>query len=318
MSSSHDDPLVPALILVHGLFGYGEERPLYGRMPDYFPLAHLRRTWRGAVRAVNVGVAASAHDCACEAFAQLAGTFTDFGEVHARECGHARHGPDFRGRALLERWDASRPVHLVGHSFGGNTALALLQLLADDFWGLGTDARWVVSITCIATPVRGCSLPFALGLQPRGAEGGHRHDHDGESLALFTPVHFLSIVLGTLWMAQRRWPALSGLYRFRLDHWPPPRSLRALCTADHEYWRTADNVLNEASPATRHSSFRQVRRHLRVDRCRLGALHPLVALGVVEARIDQEGLLRLRPQDRLDAVVGAPSRVQRAREADPE
>ena len=262
MSSSHDDPLVPALILVHGLFGYGEERPLYGRMPDYFPLAHLRRTWRGAVRAVNVGVAASAHDCACEAFAQLAGTFTDYGEVHARECGHARHGPDFRGRALLERWDASRPVHLVGHSFGGNTALALLQLLADDFWGLGTDARWVVSITCIATPVRGCSLPFALGLQPRGAEGGHRHDHDGESLALFTPVHFLSIVLGTLWMAQRRWPALSGLYRFRLDHWPPPRSLRALCTADHEYWRTADNVLNEASPATRHSSFRQVRRHL--------------------------------------------------------
>ena len=250
MSSSHDDPLVPALILVHGLFGYGEERPLYGRMPDYFPLAHLRRTWRGAVRAVNVGVAASAHDCACEAFAQLAGTFTDYGEVHARECGHARHGPDFRGRALLERWDASRPVHLVGHSFGGNTALALLQLLADDFWGLGTAARWVVSITCIATPVRGCSLPFALGLQPRGAEGGHRHDHDGESLALFTPVHFLSIVLGTLWMAQRRWPALSGLYRFRLDHWPPPRSLRALCTADHEYWRTADNVLNEASPAT--------------------------------------------------------------------
>ena len=68
-------------------------------------------------------------------------------------------------------------------------------------------------------------------------------------------------MLGTLWMAQRRWPALSGLYRFRLDHWPPPRSLRALCTADHEYRRTADNVLNEASPATRHSSF-QVRRHL--------------------------------------------------------
>ena len=53
MSSSHDDPLVPALILVHGLFGYGEERPLYGRMPDYFPLAHLRRTWRGAARRVR-------------------------------------------------------------------------------------------------------------------------------------------------------------------------------------------------------------------------------------------------------------------------
>ena len=50
-------------------------------MPDYF-LAHPRRTWCGAVRAVNVGVAASAHDCACEAFAQLAGTFTDHGEVH--------------------------------------------------------------------------------------------------------------------------------------------------------------------------------------------------------------------------------------------
>ena len=35
--------------------------------------------------------------------------------------------------ATVERWDATRPVHLVGHSFGGNTALVLVQLLADDY-----------------------------------------------------------------------------------------------------------------------------------------------------------------------------------------
>ena len=52
MSSSHDDPLVPALILIHGLFGYGEERlvPEQDRSAgatDYRP--------DGAVRVLGAG-----------------------------------------------------------------------------------------------------------------------------------------------------------------------------------------------------------------------------------------------------------------------
>ena len=116
---------MPDLVLLHGLLGWAEEhRPLYGWMPDYFPLASIRRKWDGHVLAVELGAASSDHDRACEAFAHLMGLRVDYGAEHAEKNGHARYGMDFRGRGLLKRWDASSPVHLVGHSFGGNTAVA--------------------------------------------------------------------------------------------------------------------------------------------------------------------------------------------------
>ena len=79
---------------------------------------------------------------------------TDYGEEHSLSCGHPRFGPDFTGRALLPAWADGAPCHLVGHSFGGNTALTLFALLAQDFWSVGSGPGWVISVTCIASPLR--------------------------------------------------------------------------------------------------------------------------------------------------------------------
>ena len=65
-----------ALVLIHGLFGWGVERPLYGYGPSYFPLTELNELWSGPVIALDVAGASSGHDRACEAFAQLTGRRT--------------------------------------------------------------------------------------------------------------------------------------------------------------------------------------------------------------------------------------------------
>jgi len=72
---------------------------------------------------------------------------------------------------LYPEWDATHPVHLIGHSFGGTTCRALVQLLADGGAGMGEDehvfgggtsASWVLSVTTVATPHDGTPLVSVL------------------------------------------------------------------------------------------------------------------------------------------------------------
>ena len=77
-------------------------------------------------------------------------------------------------RALHSEWDASSPIHLIGHSYGGNTIRKLLELLTvghpalcdhDGRWARPSSA-WVRSITCINTPLNGAPLVYGLGESP--------------------------------------------------------------------------------------------------------------------------------------------------------
>ena len=166
-------------VFVHGYAGWGSYDERQAHMP-YFGLtcadigAHLSDAGYDVYMA-SVGPHSSAWDRACELYAQLTGTRTDYGAAHSKACGHDRYGVDFTGRALIGdfTWDADHPVNLVGHSFGGVTIRLLLDLLVDgapeeasacaDPSPLFTGGHrgWVRSITLIAAPSNGTTAVYA-------------------------------------------------------------------------------------------------------------------------------------------------------------
>ncbi|MDO5448059.1 MAG: hypothetical protein Q4F70_00430 [Clostridia bacterium] len=124
------------LILVHGMMGWGEDAkqtetmmPYWGMMNGNL-LASLREDGY-EVYAPSVGPVSSAYDRACELYAQLTGTRTDYGEAHAKRYGHERYGRDYTGKALMgEPWDMTTAINLAGHSFGGPTLIVFASIMA--------------------------------------------------------------------------------------------------------------------------------------------------------------------------------------------
>lgn len=192
------------IILVHGLFGFGPgefaELPYWGTgrsVPGVLPR-----------REASVGPVSSTHDRACELAWQIKGGRVDYGEGHAAESGHRRHGRTFEGREVLHPgWSEDHRVHLVGHSMGGPTIWMCQQLLAEDYWGWGSTADWITSITSISGVLNGSTATYFFGCDEEtgllGAEsaGGFI----GRALEVFLR-------------------ATGGLfdrfYDFDLDHWP--------------------------------------------------------------------------------------------------
>ena len=80
--------------------------------------------------AASVAPTGSAWDRACELYAQISGTRTDYGLFHSQKFAHARFGKDFSDRPLLDSWDDDSRVVLLGHSFGGTTVRLFSHLLA--------------------------------------------------------------------------------------------------------------------------------------------------------------------------------------------
>ena len=160
-------------VFVHGLGGWGEYDQQYKFMPywgmfggDLMKYLNARGFKSVAASVMPTG---SAWDRACELYAQLTGTVTDYGREHSERCHHARYGTDFTGNALVEKISATDKINLYGHSFGGATVLMFLELLANgseaeknatsenelsDFFK-GGKAEWVNSIVTLAAPMNG-------------------------------------------------------------------------------------------------------------------------------------------------------------------
>ncbi len=165
-----------AYVFVHGLNGWGE----YDRMDhliSYFGsfTGSLMRNLRARglhCYAASVDPVDSAWDRACELYAQLTGTLTDYGAVHSARCHHARYGRDFTGRPLIDAFDETHKVNLLGHSFGGATVLIFLELMRggdaqersgtpqEDLSPLfaGGKADWIYSLTALAAPLNGTTV----------------------------------------------------------------------------------------------------------------------------------------------------------------
>ena len=67
-----------------------------------------------------------------------------------------------RSAAFCPTGRRETPVVLVGHSAGAPTALLLQKLLAEDFWGVGSNANWVETIVSIAGALNGSTLAYNL------------------------------------------------------------------------------------------------------------------------------------------------------------
>lgn len=160
-------------IFVHGLSGWGSYDAAYRKMP-YWGMrgGDLIAFLQGKgfdCHAASVAPTGSAWDRACELYAQLAGTRTDYGEAHSRAYHHERYGRDFSGCPLIPARDDGTRLVLLGHSFGGTTVRLFSELLANGdpgeqsatpagelspFFAGGT-AEHIHGIVTLASPMNG-------------------------------------------------------------------------------------------------------------------------------------------------------------------
>lgn len=169
------------IVLIHGFIGWGQdELKNYHYWGGDINLAETLRSQGFDVLVVSVGPISSNWDRAAEIYYQLKGGQVDYGKAHSREFGLIQkpEGKNYPG--LYPEWDAAHPVHLIGHSMGGQTARMLEVMLKSKFAGEDSDLLgqahqgWVKSVTTIATPHNGTTLvpllkdilPFALEYGP--------------------------------------------------------------------------------------------------------------------------------------------------------
>lgn len=182
------------IVFIHGMYGFGEEELIYKVLPYYGMVTGslIKRLRAKGYRAFapKVGPVASAWDRACELYAMLTGGTVDYGKAHAKKYGHERYGRTFE-KPLIPDWgtvDADGnlvKIHMFGHSFGGATMRAFVQILAegseeerqasgDNVSPLfkGGKGDWVCSITSLAGPHDGTTIMHALPTMIKGLRYG--------------------------------------------------------------------------------------------------------------------------------------------------
>lgn len=158
------------IVFVHGMFGWGQDEGINKKAPywgatggsitDYLSDKGIE------CYAASVGPMSSAWDQTCELYAQLTGTRVDYGEAHSRKHGHKRYGRTYT-KPLFEGWSKDKKIHLIGHSFGGNSSRLLAHLLANGApeeveasedvspLFLGGNDNLICSVTAICSPLDG-------------------------------------------------------------------------------------------------------------------------------------------------------------------
>lgn len=190
------------VILIHGFLGWGrEEMSNYHYWGGSHDFEAIFRDAGYMVYTVSVGPISPNWERAVETYYQIKGGQLDYGANHSKERGYnpKPEGKSFAG--LYPQWDENHPVHIIGHSQGGQTAKMLDYLLKTVFNNeeseLLHDSQkgWIKSITTISTPHNGTTLAPII-------------------LEMFPFTHNLAPWLGLL-----EGDKIESLYDFDLDHW---------------------------------------------------------------------------------------------------
>ncbi|KAL5570379.1 hypothetical protein UlMin_026954 [Ulmus minor] len=141
---------LPPIVLVHGIFGFGEGR--LGGL-SYFAGAEKKDE---RVLVPNLGSLTSIYDRDRELFYYLkGGQVDDYGEEHKNACGHSQFGCVYE-QGHYPEWDEDHPVHFIGNSAGAQVVRMLQQMLADK----------VLSITSLPGVFNGTTITYLDGMQP--------------------------------------------------------------------------------------------------------------------------------------------------------
>jgi len=179
------------VVLVHGFLGFGPDTfsgSSFLYWGGYHDIAARMQRYKGphAVYTAGVGAISSNWDRAAELYAQIKGGCVDYGATHVARYGYpgqpqkpagkcwaadADNNPHNYPLAFYPQWDAAHPIHLIGHSQGGTTIRALVQLLehgspdGDEGGGelyRGGKTGWVTSVVTISAPHNGTTLRDAV------------------------------------------------------------------------------------------------------------------------------------------------------------
>ena len=160
------------IVLIHGFMGWGEsemgEYNYWGGNKDYIDLIRKNGS---IVFELSVGPVSSNWDRAIEAYYQLKGGQVDYGKSHSKKYSIEQKPINKVYKGLYPKWNENNPIHIIGHSMGGQTARMLQYLLSQEFFTdestnqkeesniLGNvHNRWIKSITSISTPHDGTTL----------------------------------------------------------------------------------------------------------------------------------------------------------------
>ena len=176
-----DDPVV----FVHGLLGWGQRDRIYRIMPYWGMTTGSLTDYLSAkgyeTYAASVGPLSSAWDRACELYAQLVGTRTDYGVKHAQDFEHERYGIDYK-QPLFDGWGTKRAVNLVGHSFGGATTRLFLEILTNGCPEEVAAAKAAAIDALMKREVKDNAIAAEKGLKPYTLLNVELHDGaDGKS-----------------------------------------------------------------------------------------------------------------------------------------
>jgi triacylglycerol lipase len=178
------------VVLVPGFLGFGPDKftdihfLYWGGFNDI--VAHMQAGGAHKVLAASIAPIAVNWDRAAELYYQIKGGCVDYGSSHTAHHGHRdgvqkpagkcwsadpANNPDHYPAAFYPAWDEQHPIHLIGHSQGGTTIRALIELLehgspdGDEGGGAlyaGGKTGWVTSATTISAPHNGTTLRDAV------------------------------------------------------------------------------------------------------------------------------------------------------------
>ena len=157
------------IVLVHGFVGWGPDEMVgYKYWGGFWDIEEYLEEKGFNIITVSIGPVSSNWERAVEIYYQLKGGQVDYGKNHADKFDVIQKPEGKTYTALYPEWDAEHPVHLLGHSMGGQTVRMLDYLLENSFYAdsletqyeeselLGqTHPDFIKSITTISAPHNG-------------------------------------------------------------------------------------------------------------------------------------------------------------------